>query len=74
MDVLSPLASADHAQDLAQQHAEQGKYKFLARILIGKLKPNVTQLLRNSLPEADHFNPISVYAFLRRQYSISDEA
>ena len=30
----SSSASADHAQEQAQLHAEQGKYKFLARILI----------------------------------------
>jgi hypothetical protein len=52
---------------------EQGKYKYLARLIIGRLKPSVTQQLRDSLPESDHFNPIAIYRFLRQQYAMSDE-
>ena len=69
----SSSAPVDHAQDQAQLNAEQGKYKHLARILIGKLKPSVAQLLRDSLPESEHFNPIAIYRFLRQQYAVSDE-
>ena len=50
---------------------------MLARLIIqvGKLK-HVTQLLRDSLPEKDHssFDPIAIYAFLRGQLSVSEEA
>ena len=37
----SSSAPVDHAQDQAQLNAEQGKYKHLARILIGKLATRV---------------------------------
>ena len=40
-----------------QLQKEVGNSKLLARLIIGKLKGNVTQLLRDSLPEKDHFDP-----------------
>ena len=57
-----------------QLQKEVGNSKLLARLIIGKLKGNVTQLLRDSLPEKDHFDPIAIYAFLRAQFSVSEEA
>jgi hypothetical protein len=58
----------------SQIQKEMGNSRLLARLIIGKLKGNVTQLLRDSLPEKDHFDPIAIYAFLRGQYSVSEEA
>ena len=72
----SSSSSSDHAQvaqEQAQLKTEQSKYKYLARLIIGRLKPSVTQQLRDSLPESDHFNPIAIYRFLRQQYAMSDE-
>ena len=46
------------AQD--QLTLEQGKSKQLARILIGKMSPQVSQLLQESLPENDQFDPIEI--------------
>jgi len=67
---VDPATQADQSQ----LQAELAKSKLLARILIGKLKPSVSQILRDTLPEEEQFNPISIYRFLRQQYAVSDEA
>ena len=70
----SSSASDSSIAESNQLQKEIGNSKLLARLIIGKLKHNVTQLLRDSLPEKDHFDPIAIYAFLRGQFSVSEEA
>ena len=54
---VDPATQADQSQ----LQAELAKSKLLARILIDKLKPSVSQILRDTLPEEEQFNPISIY-------------
>ena len=58
----------------ASLNLESSKAKLLARILIGKLQHNVSKRLQEALPEDEHFNPISIYKFLKANYSVSEEA
>ena len=60
-------------QDASSLAKELSKSRLLTKILITKISGTVTRLLQDTLPEDDHFNPISIYKFLRQNYSISEE-